>query len=176
MLPQAFVFGVILPALITVAIFIGFLLCWFKLGVRDHFAKQHSNASTRGQQSACSIDSSCDFTESTSCESDTHHSICVHKVNVIDDMSCVIERDKITRVGCPVNPPLDPTDQEGPLTSVSDGSCTGFTHTDMSDCNVSDNYGHVQPSTPVTSTQGSVELPTTFCSRVSFADNINGFL
>ncbi|KAK2181514.1 hypothetical protein NP493_395g00012 [Ridgeia piscesae] len=160
MLPQVFVFGVIVPTLVTVVVFIGFLLCWFKLGMRDHFAKQHTNASTRGQQSACSGDSLCDVTGSTSCGSDTQHSICVHKVNVIDDMSCVIERDMMTRVGCPVNGPLDGTDQEGAPTAVSDSSCADFIQTDMSDSSGSDNYGHVEPSTPVTGRQGVVGRPT----------------
>ena len=150
-------FGVIVPTLVTIVVFIGFLLCWFKLGMRDHFAKQHTNAPTRGQHSAGSGDSLCDVTGSTSCGSDTQRSICVHKGNVIDDMSCVIERDMMTRVGCPVNCPLD---QEGAPTAVSDGSCSDFIQTDMSDSSTSDNYGHVEPSAPGTGGQGGVGRPT----------------
>ena len=143
-------FGVIVPALITVAVFIGFLLCWFKLGLSNHFIKQHSNGTTRGQQSACSSDSLCDVTGSTSCGSDVHHSVCTHKVSIIDDVSCVNDRDKTTTDVCSVNVICTNEGGSCPLgASASDCSCSQTA--DVSYCSSNDNYGHVVPSAPTPS-------------------------
>ena len=141
---HVFVFGVVVPTVITVAVFIGFLFCWFKLGVRDRFAKQRSAGTTRRQQSACSSDSLCDMTGSTSCGSDVTRSVCVQNVNSADDASCGNERDEITREVPPGSSTIDRSngqDAEGVRATVAD--CSSVELILSTDCSNSDNYGHV---------------------------------
>ena len=140
-----FVFGVVVPTIITIAVFIGFLYCWFKLGVRDRFAKQRLTGTTRGQQSACSSDSLCGMTGSTSCGSDVTRSVCMRNVGGADDASCESERDEIVPPGRSTVDRSDRQNTEGVRATVAD--CSSVELILSTNCSSSDNYGNMVPNT-----------------------------
>ena len=58
MIHHIFVFGVVVPTVITVLLFLGFLLCWFKLNLSERlFHKQHRHRKFRNSFSAHSVNS-----------------------------------------------------------------------------------------------------------------------
>ena len=157
---HVFVFGVVVPTVITIAVFIGFLFCWFKLGVRDRFAKQRSTGTTRGQQSACSSDSLCGMTGSTSCGSDVTRSVCVRNVGGADDASCANDRDEIREEIPPgISTTVDEQETLAPRATATD--CSSVELILSTNCCNSDNYGNMVPNTRTTNSVKTGQLEST---------------